>query len=106
MSAEKTLCFLINDILDLSMLQEGRFKKITKLFDIKKAVHEIIQIQLKKSKELGLSLDVEFLGFDNFKICADQQRFQQVLLNLISNAVKFTKEGYNDLKNIFRDHEK
>ena len=94
-SSSKILCLLVNDILDYAQMKQGKFRKDCTQFDVSEAINEIIQIQKLKAEFLEINLYSIFEGFDNnnFLICSDKQRIQQVLLNLQSNSLKFTRRG-------------
>jgi signal transduction histidine kinase len=82
---------LINDVLDFSKLEAGRFELQDEAVDISKVVSETVKMisQQAERNSLRLSLD---LAQDLPRIQADSRRLRQVLLNLISNAIKFTPE--------------
>jgi len=82
-------------MLSLAQINSNKFRKNFSNFDIKKSVEEIMKIQMDKADYSSINFKAEFINFDsNFIISTDEQRFQQVLLNLQSNALKFTgKEG-------------
>lgn len=79
------LNFYVNDILDLAMINNGKFRKNCSNFNAKDAVCEIISIQQHKADSTGVNLIFEMEGFGEdenaFVICTDQQRFKQVMLN-------------------------
>jgi len=92
-SSSKILCFLVNDILDFAQLKSGMFRKNCQKFNLEDAINEVILVQKMKAEFLGVKLYSVFEGFYNYMICSDMQRIQQVLLNLQSNALKFTRNG-------------
>ncbi|MBO0347838.1 response regulator [Phormidium pseudopriestleyi FRX01] len=86
---------LINDILDLSQLEAGKaILKITE-FSLTKLAHQCLQSVAPKAVEAGLELEMT-LGLDGQKNdlwTADRRRVQQIILNLLNNAIKFTPNG-------------
>ena len=91
-SSGKHLLALINDILDLAKIESGRLRLECEWFDVSALVNEIagyvIPIVDARQNMLVLDLDQE-IG----EIHGDPMRVRQVLLNLLSNATKFTEDG-------------
>ncbi|MDD6072515.1 MAG: ATP-binding protein [Clostridiales bacterium] len=88
-----TLLRLINDILDISKLEAGKYNLKETDFDVKAAIEETVAAQVPLAKSKSLTLDCNF-GSDMPKLVrGDEQRIQQVLNCLLSNAIKFTVEG-------------
>ena len=88
-----TLLRLINDILDISKLEAGKYNLREENFDVRAAIEETIAAQVPIAQNKGLTLDCSF-GSDIPKLVrGDEQRIQQVLNCLLSNAIKFTSEG-------------
>ncbi len=89
----ENLLTLINDILDFSKIDSGKVEIVNKPFDLHECVDEIIEIFFPKANEKKLDLysiiDSKVPQF----VSGDYMRLQQVITNLISNAVKFTDEG-------------
>mmetsp|Transcript_12541 Transcript_12541/g.21114 ORF Transcript_12541/g.21114 Transcript_12541/m.21114 type:complete len:408 (-) Transcript_12541:644-1867(-) len=94
-ASAKILRFLVNDMLDFARLKQDKFVKEVKTFDIREAVQEIVEIQQYQADRLGIALETEFRNFEAcaFLVTTDAQRLQQVVLNLVSNALKFTRRG-------------
>lgn len=88
----KHLLALINDILDISKIEAGKMELHPENIDITSMIHDIVNATHTIVKMNANTLEVicpKDIGF----MLADITRFRQILLNLISNACKFTKEG-------------
>lgn len=88
-----TLLRLINDILDISKLEAGKYKIKEEIFDIKEAIEDTVAAQIPIATNKGLQLDCSFGNNIPKLVKGDGQRVQQVLNCLLSNAIKFTSEG-------------
>ncbi len=88
-----TLLRLINDILDISKLEAGKYKIKEETFDVKQAIEETVAAQVPLANNKGLQLDCSFGNNIPKLVKGDGQRIQQVLNCLLSNAIKFTSEG-------------
>lgn len=86
------LLSLINDILDLSKIEAGQLKLSTDRFKISDVIQNVIDISrpfaLSKNLVLTSTVDPELT-----EIVSDQMRVQQVIINLVNNALKFTETG-------------
>lgn len=86
------LLSLINDLLDLTKIDSGASKLNVQIFsptEIIQGCLDMIQVQaVKKNLELFLEMDPELK-----ELMADPQRFRQIMLNLLTNAVKYTEAG-------------
>ena len=93
------LLFMINDILDFSQISNGKLRLVFSKHRIMEFVSEIITLFKFQcqSKNIELILEVSKELTNQVLVC-DPRRLQQVLLNLISNAVKFTSKGHIKLK--------
>ncbi|MDE5593588.1 MAG: transporter substrate-binding domain-containing protein, partial [Clostridiales bacterium] len=93
MTSGNHLLSLINDVLDMSRIESGKVKieeKETSLPDIMHDLKTIVQADVK-SKQLEFYIDT--LDVTNETIICDKLRLNQVLLNILSNAMKYTKPG-------------
>lgn len=88
-----TLLRLINDILDISKLEAGKYKIKEEIFDVRQAIEETVAAQVPIANNKGLQLDCSFGNNIPKLVKGDGQRIQQVLNCLLSNALKFTSEG-------------
>ncbi|HMN40652.1 MAG TPA: ATP-binding protein [Phycisphaerales bacterium] len=88
-----TLLSLINDILDYSKLGAGKVELETIDIHLAGVCSEINDMFARKVEEKAISLSCEVSPFLPRVVRGDPTRLRQVLLNLISNAIKFTKEG-------------
>ena len=87
------LLSVINDVLDLTRLQAGRFEIKTEPVDVNALIRSVIDLMRASSKRKGLQIDVS-IGRDLFvPVNLDPIRVRQVLTNVVGNAVKFTDEG-------------
>ena len=87
------LLSLINDILDLSKIEAGKMSVDRILCCPAEIVGGVCSMLRNRAAEKGLTLDVKFDGPIPKLIRTDPTRLRQVLINLISNAIKFTREG-------------
>ena len=90
-SAEHLLA-LINDVLDLSKIEAGQLPLTIESFDLRASIQTAIDVVRPLAEKKGLSIDVEIAPGVN-TISSDRLRFEQVLLNLLSNGIKFTERG-------------
>ncbi|WP_413162490.1 ATP-binding protein [Capilliphycus salinus ALCB114379] len=82
---------IVNDILDIALIQEGKLSLTQKTVDLVQIIQEAIAIQSLEIHQKGLSLKVHLKP--SIKVWADPDKLKQVFLNILSNAVKFTKKG-------------
>jgi signal transduction histidine kinase/CheY-like chemotaxis protein len=87
------LLTLINDILDLSKIEAGKMSVDRVLCCPAEIVGEVCSMLRSGAAEKGLALDANFEGPIPKMIQTDPTRLRQVLINLINNAIKFTKDG-------------
>lgn len=84
---------LINDILDMARIESGKVSIETKPIDIREAVTRLTTILGDLAKDKDIKLNVSLEDFENPYIYADELHINQILLNIISNAVKYTENG-------------
>jgi len=91
--ATQSLLTIINDILDLSKLEAGRLEIENLDFHIQRAVDEAVDLVRERARMKGLHVVIKHDGNVPAGINSDPTRCRQVLINLIGNAVKFTRQG-------------
>ena len=84
---------IINDILDLSKIEAGKLDISSEPFELAKVIEDVRSIMEVRAREGGLELAVEFDGKLPHKIHSDAKRLKQILINLVGNAIKFTRQG-------------
>jgi len=91
-SSGRHLLRLINDILDLSKIEAGKMELFAEVFDVQALVREVSATIRPLAERRGNALELR-CGEDVRRMRADLTRVRQVLLNLMSNAAKFTENG-------------
>jgi len=92
-SSGTDLLNLINEILDLSKIEAGHIEVHAERFGVEKLLSGIAALLGPVASERGLSLDVLMMADCPPVIESDRQRIEQILKNLLSNALKFTEQG-------------
>ena len=87
------LLTIINDILDFSKIEAGRIELERQPFDLRECVESALALIATKAAEKGLELGCLVDDQVPAAIFGDEARLRQILLNLLSNAAKFTEEG-------------
>jgi len=86
----KHLLSLINDVIDVSKIEAGRIEARFEEFDLYELLTEAIQYVDKDLRDKRLELH---LNIDHHQLCTDRRRLLQCVINLLTNAVKFTEQG-------------
>ncbi|MCX7991841.1 MAG: ATP-binding protein [Proteobacteria bacterium] len=91
----KHLLQLINDILDLSKIEAGKMELNIEKVSLRELIDNIIPMvrPLIAEKKISFNIKIE----KNVTVLADRQRLSQVLINLLTNSVKFTQEGFIEI---------
>lgn len=83
---------IIEDILDMAKIEAGKLSVTTESVNLNKIIQEVVELQAVGIKNRGLELKVS-QEKENILVSADRGKLKQVLINAISNAVKFTQSG-------------
>ncbi len=84
---------LLNDVLDYSKMEAGRFELVQASTDLERVLYDAHGVVAETARAKGLALDVQVLPGSAPRVLADGARLRQVLVNLLGNAVKFTSQG-------------
>ncbi len=84
---------IINDILDLSKIEAGKFEVSQQLFSPQRLVEDVRSIMEVRAASSQIELNVVYDGLIPEKIESDPKRLRQILINLVGNAIKFTPMG-------------
>jgi len=88
-----SLLALLNDILDVSRIEAGKFELERVDFDLRQNLNEATRILAIRAQQKGLKLDLEVSGDVPDIFEGDPIRLRQILINLVGNAIKFTEQG-------------
>ena len=91
-SADALLC-IINDILDFSKIEAGKMSIEKVGFDLRATAKNAVELLAPRAQAKGLALHCQIAPDVPRQVVGDPSRLRQILLNLISNAVKFTDQG-------------
>ena len=92
-SASAGLTTLVNDILDLSKMETSAFQITERPFRLDKLVETCVDMTKAQAEPKGVSVTLEFDPSLPRVIASDEHRIRQVLINLLGNALKFTRSG-------------
>lgn len=92
-NAGKTLLGLVNDILDSSKLEEGKMEIIPTEYELASTINDLINMIAIKAADKNLAFDVEVDKNTPHFLYGDEVRIKQVILNILTNAVKYTEKG-------------
>ena len=93
LSSSKHLLGLINDILDMSRIESGKVVLEEQETDLVTTLQELQSIMEGQAKERKLKLHVDYSNLRDRHVYCDKTRLNQVMFNLLANAVKFNSEG-------------
>lgn len=92
-NAGKSLLGLVNDILDSSKLEEGKMELIPTEYELASTINDLINMIAVKAQDKHLRLDVNVAEETPDFLYGDEIRLKQVILNILTNAVKYTEKG-------------
>ncbi len=91
-TSARHLLNLINDVLDISKIEAGQLEIASELVNMRQVIEKTVRSVTPLAEKKGLTLSVE-VAPEVGVILSDQRRVEQILLNLLNNAIKFTDQG-------------
>ena len=91
--SSQQLLLLVNDILDFSKIESGKISLENQPVDLQRLIKHILIIFEAEAQDKNISLEYQAPDKDIPVVLCDQLRFKQILINIISNAIKFTASG-------------
>ena len=96
--ASNNLLDIVNGILDISKIEANKLEIISKEYDIHSMLDELVSLTKARIGERNLEFKVNIDKSIPSVLYGDNTRIKQVVLNILTNAVKYTKEGYVDFR--------
>lgn len=100
------LLVIINDILDISKIEAGKITIEQTDFTIREILQSVRDMLMLRAEEKQISLKLTTDSAIPNRLVGDPTRLHQILINLAGNAVKFTEQGYVEIKTSIRKHDK
>ena len=92
-SAGRTLLSLVNTILDFSKIESGKMEILPVVYDTASLINNLVNSISERARDKGLKLNIRIDETIPSVLFGDDVRVSQVIMNLLTNAVKYTKEG-------------
>ena len=92
-TAGSTLLGIINDILDFSKIEAGKMEIINVDYSFASLLNDLVNMVQKKAEDKGLSFNLDIESDIPMVLNGDEIRIKQIIINILSNAVKYTKQG-------------
>ena len=92
-ASSESLLTIINDILDFSKIESGKLELENQAFDLRACIEDALDLLAAKAAEKQLDIAYEVDDVIPAQMCGDVTRLRQVLVNLLSNGIKFTSSG-------------
>jgi len=98
MSASESLLELVNGILDISKIEANKLEIINNDYRPKEILHDLVELTKARMGDKKLDLRIKFDETIPDVLYGDKTRVKQIILNLLTNSVKYTKEGFIEFK--------
>jgi PAS domain S-box-containing protein len=94
LKSSNDLLVLLNEVLDVAKLESGQIQLEENIFSLPELIEQVIKIFYLNIRKKGLTVNVDYAATLPKSVVGDAYRIRQVLMNLISNALKFTETGF------------
>ncbi len=92
-AAGRNLLSVVTDILDFSELEAGKMELVEEPYNITSTVNDIMNMAIAKNSEKNLEMIVDCDASIPCSLLGDEQKIRRIIMNIVDNAIKFTKEG-------------
>lgn len=89
----KHLLGLINEVLDMSRIESGKVSLIESSFNLSDTIENLLTVFRSQMESKGLALNAGIVKLEHENVAGDEQHLQQIFMNIMGNAVKFTPSG-------------
>lgn len=103
-SAGQTLLSVINDVLDISKIESGKMPIVPVVYSLSSLINDLYNMIFARAKEKGLDFIINVDESIPDVLLGDEIRIRQIILNLLTNAVKYTVDGMIELR-VFRQYQ-
>ena len=93
-TATRSLLSIIDDILDISKIESGRLDLVPVQYDLGALINNVLTLIKMRTASKGLAFFVRIAPELPHNLIGDENRVKQILINILGNAVKYTREGY------------
>ena len=93
-TSAESLMALLNDLLDVAKLEDGHVELEQVAFDLRELAQKVIAMQELRAHEKNIALQLDSAELPHRSFIGDPTRIQQIITNLVSNAIKFTDQGF------------
>lgn len=100
--AGRHLLELVNDVLDLEKIETGKFELDLQDVIVSKAINSVLSLLITVAKKYNIKIISEFESDDALNIMVDLRSFRQILINIITNAIKYNQENGKVTISIFK----
>lgn len=97
-SAALNLLSIINDILDISKVEAGKMELVEDTYYLQILVQDTVNLVKVAAAQKGLQMKLDLAENIPYLLYGDEGRIRQILINVLNNAIKFTKNGYVSMK--------
>ncbi len=96
-TAGQNLLSVVSDILDFSEIQSGKMEIVEEVYDITTILNDVINMSEVKKKEKHIELLIDCDATLPCGLLGDEKKIRRIMMNILSNALKFTEDGYVNL---------
>lgn len=97
-SAGKTLLGLINDVLDFSKIDTGKMEVVEAEYSVSSMIYDVVSMMKERIQDKGLEFRLDVDSEIPDCLFGDEIRVKQILINLLTNAIKYTEKGWVQIK--------